>query len=164
MQNFDRDEETLGNLAGASSLFHLFLKNMYLFIFVLGLHCWVFVAVFGAFSSCREQGQLLVEVCGLLTAVAFIVAEQGLQVLVLSSCDTWAQLFCSLWELPGPGIELEPLALQGRFLITGPPRKPFPLFSFLILIICVCSLVLSLFFKTFIHSAALGLSCSTWDL
>ena len=67
------------NVRGSSVMFPFsFIFKKYLFIFVLGLHCWVFVAVFGAFSSCREQGLLLVEVCGLLTAVAFIVAEQGL--------------------------------------------------------------------------------------
>ena len=28
-----------------------------------------------------------------------------------------------MWDLPGPGIELLPLALQGGFLTTGPPGK-----------------------------------------
>ena len=38
---------------------------------------WVFVAV-RAFSSCGEQGLLFIAVCGLLTAVASLVAEHGL--------------------------------------------------------------------------------------
>ena len=29
-----------------------------------------------------------------------------------------------MWDLPGPGIKLVSLALQGRFLTTGPPGKP----------------------------------------
>ena len=28
-----------------------------------------------------------------------------------------------MWDLPGPGIELMPLALQGDLLTTGPPGK-----------------------------------------
>ena len=28
-----------------------------------------------------------------------------------------------MWDLPGSGIELVSLALQGGFLITGPPEK-----------------------------------------
>ena len=30
-------------------------------------------------------------------------------------------------DLPRPGIEPEPPALQGGFLTTGPPRKPYDL-------------------------------------
>ena len=29
-----------------------------------------------------------------------------------------------MWDLPGPGMELMSLALQGRFLTTGKPGKP----------------------------------------
>ena len=39
----------------------------------LGLSCCT-----GVFSSCGEQGLLFVAVCGLLTAVASLVAEHGL--------------------------------------------------------------------------------------
>ena len=31
---------------------------------------------------------------------------------------------CGVWDLPGPGIELVSLALQGGFLTTGPPEEP----------------------------------------
>ena len=37
---------------------------------------------------------------------------------------TWAHLPQGMYDLPGPGIELLSLALQGRFLTTGPPGKP----------------------------------------
>ena len=38
----------------------------------------------------------------------------------LSSCDTRAQLFCSLWDPPRPGIKPVSPALASRFL-TGEP-------------------------------------------
>ena len=48
-----------------------------LFIFNFWLH-WVFVVVHRLFSGCSEQGLLFVVVCGLLIAVASLVAEHGL--------------------------------------------------------------------------------------
>ena len=54
-----------------------FLKNIYLFIYlflaVLGLRCCA-----RSFSSCGKRGLLFVAVCGLLIAVASLVAEHGL--------------------------------------------------------------------------------------
>ena len=49
----------------------LFFKN--LFLAALGLRCCM-----QAFSSCSECGLLFVAVCGLLIAVASLVAENGL--------------------------------------------------------------------------------------
>ena len=46
---------------------------IYLFLAVLGLCCCARV-----FSSCGEPGLLFTAVCGLLTAVASLVAEHGL--------------------------------------------------------------------------------------
>ena len=59
-------------------LFIYFLKFkkilfIYLFLAVLGLCCCTW-----AFSSCGERGLLFVTVCGLLIAVASLVAEHGL--------------------------------------------------------------------------------------
>ena len=54
-----------------------------LFIYHFWLR-WVFVAALGlcccvrAFSSCGERGLLFIVVCGLLIAVASLVAEHGL--------------------------------------------------------------------------------------
>ena len=45
----------------------------YIFLAVLGLCCCTW-----AFSSCGKRGLLFVAVCGLLTAVASLVAEHGL--------------------------------------------------------------------------------------
>ena len=51
----------------------IFLK---IYLFYFWPH-WVFVAA-RAFSSCGEQGLLFLAVCGLLIAVASLVAEHGL--------------------------------------------------------------------------------------
>ena len=40
-----------------------------------------------------------------------------------SSCGTWAELLCSMWDIPGPGLEPMSPALAGRFLTTVPPGK-----------------------------------------
>ena len=97
-----------------------------------------------AFSSCDKWGLLFLAVCGLLIAVASLVAEHsllGTQALVvvvcelsscslwtlwhwLSNCGTWAYLLCGMWDLPGSGIKPVSLALQGSFLTTAPPGKP----------------------------------------
>ena len=50
-----------------------FLKNFFLFLAALGLHC-----CGRAFSSCGERGLLFVAVHGLLIAVASLVAEHKL--------------------------------------------------------------------------------------
>ena len=54
-------------------VFFFFNKFIYLFLAVLGLRCYA-----RAFSSCGEQRLLFVAVCGLLIAVASLVAEHGL--------------------------------------------------------------------------------------
>ena len=46
---------------------------LYLFLAALGLHCCVW-----ACFSCGEQELLFIAVCGLLIAVASLVAEHGL--------------------------------------------------------------------------------------
>ena len=60
-----------------SSSFSFFLNKfiyfIYLFLAALGLRCCTW-----AFSSCGERGLLFVVVCGLLIAVASLVAEHGL--------------------------------------------------------------------------------------
>ena len=83
-----------------------------------------------AFSSCNKRGLLCCGArashfgdfsCGpqALGAWASGVAAHG-----LSSCGTWASLTHGVWSVPGPGIEPMSLALQGRYLTTGPPGKP----------------------------------------
>ena len=76
-----------------------------------------------AFSSCGEQGPLLIMVRGPLTIVASLVAEHRLQTHRLSSCGTRAQLLHSTWDPPRPGLEPVSPALAGRFSTTAPPGK-----------------------------------------
>ena len=47
----------------------------------------------------------------------------------LSSCGTWAQMICSMWDLPGPGFEPVSPELAGGFFTIGPPGKPQQLSS-----------------------------------
>ena len=109
------------------SYLFVFNKFIYLFLAVLGLCCCM-----RAFSRCSEQGLLFLMVCGLLIAVASLVAEQGLQVCGLQ--QLWCvgsraqaqQLWrtgCGMWDLPGPGLEPMSPALAGGFLTTAPPGK-----------------------------------------
>ena len=58
---------------------------IYLFLAALGLRCCV-----RAFSSCRERGLLFAVVCGLLIAVASLVASTGPRCVGFSSCGTRA--------------------------------------------------------------------------
>ena len=54
--------------------FFFFSKFIFLFLAAGGLRCCA-----RAFSSCGERGLLFVAVCGLLIAVASLVAEHGLE-------------------------------------------------------------------------------------
>ena len=63
----------------------LFFSTLLFFLIYINLFIYLFLAALGlccctlAFSSCGERGLLFVAVCGLLIAVAFLVAEHGLQ-------------------------------------------------------------------------------------
>ena len=95
-----------------------------------------------AFPSSGSRSSFLVEVHGLLFAVAPLAAEHRLlaqaSVAVahglhscssqarerrLSSCGAWAQLLCSMWNLPRPGVKRIFPALAGEFLSTAPLGK-----------------------------------------
>ena len=76
-----------------------------------------------AFSSCGKQGPLFIAVRWPLTIAASLVAEHSLQTRRLSNCGSWAQLLCSMWDLPGPGLEPVSPALAGRLSTTAPPGK-----------------------------------------
>ena len=66
-------ESLQSNILLSSYLFFFFLFFFKFFLAVLGLCCCA-----QAFSSCGERGLLFVAVCGLLMAVASLVAEHGL--------------------------------------------------------------------------------------
>ena len=88
--------------------------------------------------------------------VAFLIVEHGLlalwlQLLRLVGSRTWAQLPLGMWDLPGPGMELVSLALQGRFLTIGPPGKPLFVFNGIFRFFS-CSIVSSANTNSFISS------------
>ena len=77
-----------------------------------------------AFSSCGERGPLFIAVRGPLSVADSLVAEHRLPTRRLSNCGSRAQLLCSMWDLPGPGLEPVSPASAGRFSTTAPPGKP----------------------------------------
>ena len=113
------------------------------FLTVLGLHC-------------CARGLSLIEVWGFLIVVAFLVVEHRLLVLWLQllrrvGSRTRAQLPLGMWDLPGAGMELMSLALQGRFLTTWPPGKPLFVFDGIFRFF-TCSIVSSANTNSFISS------------
>ena len=81
-----------------------------------------------AFSSCGKRGPLFIAVRGPLTVAASLVAGHRLQTRRLSNCGSRAQLLCSTWDLPRPGLEPVSPALAGRFSAIAPPGKPGTVF------------------------------------
>ena len=77
-----------------------------------------------AFSSCGKRGPLFIAVRGPFTVVASLVAGHRLQTCRLSSCGSWAELLCGMWDPPRPGLEPVSPALAGRLSTTVPPGKP----------------------------------------
>ena len=92
---------------------------MYLFILaVLGLHCFTL-----SFSSCSKW-RLLQSTQASHFGGFSCGGVQTLGCVGFSSYGTQVKLPCGMWDLPGPRIELVSLALQSRFLTTGPPGEP----------------------------------------
>ena len=100
---------------------------LFIYLFIYFWLCWVFVSVQGLFSICGKWGPLFIAVRGPLTIAASPVAEHRLQMRRLSNCGSRAQLLCSMWDLPRPGLEPMSPALAGRFSTTAPPGKPLQL-------------------------------------
>ena len=89
---------------------------MYLFWAVLSLRCcaslwlrWLLLLWSTDFSSYAHG----------LSSCSFPALEHRFK-----SCGAQAKLLHSTWDLPGPRIKPVSLALQDRFLTTGPPWKP----------------------------------------
>ena len=99
------------------------------------------------FSGCGKKGLLFIVVCRLLiemaslvvnyrlssaqtsVAVAHGLSSSGSQTLEhrFNSFVTWAQLLCSMWDPPRPGIKPVSPALAGILFTTEPLGKPFHL-------------------------------------
>ena len=91
----------------------IFKKLIYAFLAMLGLRCCE------GFSSFGGRGQSPGVVCGLLSAVASLVAEPGLS--GTGSPAVVRGLSCSVaWDLPELGIEPISPALAGEFSTTEP--------------------------------------------
>ena len=91
------------------------------FRYLLWAH-WIFVAVHGPSVVAASGGYSPAAVCGLLTAVASLVLEQGLQG-TQASVVVAHELSC-MWDLPRPGTEPVSSTLAGGFFTNGPPGKP----------------------------------------
>ena len=57
--------------------------------------------------------------------LGLVVTAHGTLEHRLSTCGTWASLLHSMWDLPGPGINLASPALASRFYSSEPPGKPY---------------------------------------
>ena len=72
------------------------------------------------------------------------------------NCDPCALLFCGMWDLPRPGIELVSAVLQDELVITGAPGKPWSISFFLLscrisLYILTCNIYVLQIFSPFCH-------------
>ena len=85
---------------------------------MVGLYCNPWASRHGGFSCCRARAP-----CMRLSSFGSQALELG-----LSSCEKQASMLPGMWDHPRPGIESMSLALQGRFLTTGPQGKPYVLF------------------------------------
>ena len=93
---------------------------------------WGLLSHFGAQTSC--SGFAVVE-CGLQSICASVVmkTQQSLDFQTqfrLNTCGAWPQLPCSVWDVPGSGMEPMSPALPGGFFTTEPPGKPETHFFF----------------------------------
>ena len=99
---------------------------IYLPLAVPGLGCCVVFSPGAASGGCS-----LIVVCGLLSLQStgsrcVDLSSCGSQALDhrLSSCDSWAELFHDMGDLPGSGIEPVSPVLAGGFFTAEPPWKP----------------------------------------
>ena len=97
---------------------------MYLFLAVLGLHCFVWAFYLGT----TRRGCSPVAMQGLFT-VAQALEHVGFSSCLavehrVNNCGVPAQLLHGMLDLPGPGIKPVSSAMAGRFFTTEPPGKP----------------------------------------
>ena len=100
--------------------------NLYIFFFLY----WVFLSMQGLSLVVASGGHSSSRYAGHSLSRHLLFVEHRLQMCRLSSCGSRAQLLCSMWDLPRPGLEPMSLALAGGFSTTALPGKPL-LFHFL---------------------------------
>ena len=64
---------------------------MYLFLAVLGLHCWVFVAVLGLSLVAASEGYSSLRCTGFSLQWLLLLRSSGSRRVGFSTCGTWAQ-------------------------------------------------------------------------
>ena len=129
-------------------LSNLFFKINLFILFIYFWLCWVFIAAHRLYLWLQRAGVTLCcgvrashcsgfSCCGAwaLGARASVVVAHGLSSCGsralecrLSSCGTRASLLCSMWDLPGPGLDPVSPSLAGGFLTTALPGKPLVFF------------------------------------
>ena len=108
-----------GNSLGCEKKKFLFIYFGWFWVFVVAfLHLWPVGTTLRWVVQASHCGGSSCFRARALGTRASVVATRG-----LSSCRAWASLLHSVWDLPGPRIELMSLALAGRFLSTVPPGK-----------------------------------------
>ena len=131
-----------------SSVFFIYfiftsLKNdfIYLFLFVLGLHCFIgfsLVVVSGDYSCYGAQASHFhglsccrVWALGYMGFSSFSMWAQQLWLWLLqyklSGCGMQAQSSCSMWDPPRPGIKPMSSSLAGGYFTTESLGKPYSL-------------------------------------
>ena len=109
-----------------------FFKNficlfIYLFLAVLGL---VALLLHGLSLVAESWGYSSLPSMGFSLRWLLLLWSTGSRRAGFRGCDARAQLLCSMWDLPGPGLKSVSPALAGRFLTTAPPGKSL-LFPFI---------------------------------
>ena len=99
---------------------------LFIYVFVYSGLRWAFVALAGLPLVVVNGSRTLLRCVGFSLKRLLLLWSTGSRHAGFSSCGTQAQLPCSILDFPRPGIELVFLALQGRFLTTESPGKPFP--------------------------------------
>ena len=121
------------------TVFFGFFKIIFLFCFVLFWLRWVFVAAHGLSLVAASGGYSSLRCAGLSLRWPLPLQSMGSRHAGFSSCGSrapelrlncsaWAQLLCSTWDLPRPGLEPVSSVLAGRLLTTAPPGKPWSVF------------------------------------
>ena len=106
-------------------------RNFFFFSWYIYFSSWVFCVAFRLSLLLVSKGSSLVAVHRLLISVASLVAEhrlQGTGSVVAAHGPGWS-VACGIFL--DQGSDWCYCALQGRFLTTGPPRKP-PLLLFVV--------------------------------
>ena len=109
----------------------------YYFICFFIYSCAASLLLGGLFSACSKQGLLFgcsmqAFSCGGMRVLGCVglssCSRQTQWLWLLGSRTQTQQLWCSMWDLPRPGIKLMSPALAGGFFTTEPAGKPSPIF------------------------------------